>query len=522
MIERIEKFGIKKKPTIKTVHSLGLSIIKENNRKRFKVMDDNDQYVQLSILINNIKNGKNGYTKRKLKHKPFNLISLFSIFNVNRRDYSRVKMDDEEKYLFREYTKHKNKFGWITFGDMVYYGWEILKNKEILKTYKDKYKYIIVDESQDIGYALFSIIDLLASNNGNLIYVGDEKQAINESFAGSSPEFIKDFKQIYNNADVRFMPKTYRTPKRILEIANDIAIDLGNNTINTNSEKNGSINYIQYMDDADQAKQILNKIVSDKMNLEETAILMRANSNSMWFQLECIERNIPFFSKKLTFLEKGMIRTIVSYIKFINSNCKDYNSFIEIANKPNRYIRTSNIISLKKKIPKAPLIELIKNDRKAMLFVNECQRINDEGKSLLELVRAIVTRFKVVEYYAEEYEKDMMEEFIDFVSFIKSVKDVDKLLKVCDEISHNRKNKKGVRLLSIHSSKGSEFDNVFIVTCNKGVLPHANNANKMEELRLFYVGVTRTKDKLFLSSIKRRNNKSIRPSPYIERYICDE
>jgi DNA helicase-2/ATP-dependent DNA helicase PcrA len=527
LINKLEMIGLNKMPIVKTVHSLAYSIIKDSGDS-FNVISDYQQYIIMSKTIQDLKKGTGrDYYHYRAIHTINHYLSLFSMFNVNGRDEKRIKLSEDELIIFDEYTYNKKKKNNIDFGDMLYEAYNKLLDPIFLKTYMKQYQYIIVDEFQDIGSCGFSIIKMLASNNGNLLVVGDQKQAIFGSFAGSSVEFITGFDDIFDKADIKQLERTYRTPRDILFIANNIANDIDDISIETNSSIKGYMDYKIYQNSQSEAKEILNKIINERMDINDTAILYRANSSSMWFQKECISKGIPFYTKSGSFLETPIAKLMVSYVRFILTGCEDIQMFMNIANKPSRYIKTTTISLQHKSNRNKSLRDIISflNNKNATRFYNDLVGIMNiledvsNEKKVSEALRHCWVNFRIDKYLDEEYEEDITDEVESFIDFIKNIESPERLFDIIKEVKDNNKNKNGVNLLTIHGAKGMEFENVFITTINDGVIPNANNDDYLEELRLFYVAITRTKNNLHLSSIKYRNDKKIEISTYINEYI---
>ena len=168
MEKRLKKAKVKSMPYVSTIHALAYRILKENSGKYYRVLSDYDQINMISDVLKT-------YPKDKTK-SPYYYISLFSNYNVSARNTKICSMETSELDIFRKYESAKLKKNMIDFGDMLYYGYELLLNKSIQKHYAEIFKYVIVDEYQDMGECAYLMINLLSSTNNNLFVTGDKKQ----------------------------------------------------------------------------------------------------------------------------------------------------------------------------------------------------------------------------------------------------------------------------------------------------------------------------------------------------------
>lgn len=511
MEKRLKKAKVKSMPYVSTIHALAYRILKENSGKYYKVLSD---YDQINILSDVLK----AYPKDKTK-SPYYYMSLFSNYNVSARNTNICPMETIELAIFRSYEIAKQKKNSIDFGDMLFYGYELLLNKGIQKHYSEIFRYVVVDEYQDMGECAYLMVNLLSETNKNLFVVGDMKQSI-YSFSLASPKYIKEFESTHNNTSSIRMKHTYRTPKCLMETVNYIASDLDDDEITTKSQVVGSASIQKYTTEHEQAEQIISKIKQDGMNIHETAILMRTNAQAIWFQKECILNNIPFYSKKKTFMESAIAKTILSYIRFIDSNMNDTASLADIINRPYRNIPRKTVDTLKKYKTTISFLKTnggISGISKVNDIIKKCIAIRERVDNVHQLINAITREFELVQYFGEGlYIKDVGEKIEELRDFFVDIGDISKILSICDNIYKNRKSKSGLSVLTMHSSKGMEFKNVFVVNINTNSIPHLNSDDIMEELRLFYVAITRTIENLYCSYILFKGNTAVSPSPFMK------
>jgi len=437
--------------------------------------------------------------------------------------------------LYEEKIRQNNA---LDFDDLIVKTVQLFKEKQdILSNYQRLFKYMLVDEYQDINYSQYMFLKLLSGGKNNISVVGDDDQSI-YSFRGANPSIMLKFKEEFSDAKVVKLEENYRSTETILVVANSI---VGNNknrnekTLWTKIKGGVPVKLIQAANERDEAQKIL-KIITDKVrngerNFNDFAILYRLNVQSRNFEEALINNSVPYqIFGGFKFYQRKEIKDFLAYLRII-ANPDDRISILRVINYPKRNIGTVFISKIESIAAEenisfldASKILLEQEDFKprGKKGLSDFLEIIEETKgefgkvSLLELARDLFERTQLrdvltqefPDYVAEEkignieelltaidrFEKESEDKSLQtFLSQIALLSDVDNF-SVTDE---------KVTLMTLHSTKGLEFPVVFLVGLEEGIFPHylSNNNNNAleEERRLCYVGITRTKEELYLS-----------------------
>ena len=473
------------------------------------------------------------------------------------------------KKIYEEYVNKCRDLNRMDFDDVLVYTYDMLKNSEnILEMYQNKFKFILVDEYQDTNKIQFMIISLLSLKSKKICVVGDDAQCI-YSFRGSRIENIKEFKSKFKAKEF-ILQKNYRSTKNIIECANDliqknkdqVKILSANDLVQSESK----VKIIECTNEEDEAEKVVKEILKLKTNnikysWNSFAILYRTHGLSEAFERHLNDFNIPFKTmKKIKFLSTEIITYILAYLKII-VNKDDNLSLLKIINysfkedklkleldaadenhvsywnalvkyiEQNENVELSNIIQLITSLREIQRsLELLDIIDKVVNYIkkNTKKYNNKKDKELIKKLKSLASDFskKYNDRIKSGYyktEKNIITEFLNEL-FINSY---DEDSEIFDNDYDNNNNK--VKLMTIHCSKGLEFDNVFIVGVENGFYP-LYNYNKTdqdselkhneEEKRTFYVALTRAKENCFITYAKKRilfgNNISNEKSPYIK------
>ena len=520
--------------------------------RNFTIYDADDQKKILNKIIRDLK-----LDEKKIKAKAVaNTISHCKNHNISLDEYKKsAKSDTERVYakIFEEYLDLMFKNNAIDFDDMLLLTVKILReNKDARDILSNKFKYILVDEYQDTNLVQFEIIKLLVDNTDNkLTVVGDDDQSIYR-FRGADIRNILEFENAFDNVKTIKLTQNYRSTNNILNVANSI---IKNNShrkkkeLWSNDNSGSKVEYTEYEDDSKEAYAIIDKIKKDG-NYKNTAILYRTNAQSRKFEEMCVSFSIPYvIIGGVNFYERREVKDVLAYMNLL-VNPTDTNSLFRVINVPKRgigdatidkileFAANSNITpfeaifnvdkldlssSLKKKL--STFVELIielKNENEIDLIIEKLMKNcyeefliseygAEEAKERIENINELKNKAAVFKnVYPEFSENDIVRDLAtnmsakvileDFLYEISLVSDTDNLNSTDDKIT----------LMSLHSSKGLEYETVYLTGMNDGVFPSyqsivADDKTEIEEeRRLCYVGVTRAKKKLFLSSSKRR------------------
>ena len=478
--------------------------------------------------------------------------------------------------VYEEYEKGCEKDDVMDFDSILLYTYLLLKNnKNILCYYIKSYDYILVDEYQDTNLIQFEILKLLSCLKGNISIVGDENQSIYK-FRGARIENIKDFIVDYPKHKLFTLQKNYRSTDIIVNCANALikknksSFEKNLYSTNKSNEKIKIIENNHNFEEASKISYIINKLVkNNKFEFGDFAILYRANKQSVEFEQAFIRENIPYkIFKKISLFESKIIKIIINYIKLL-VDLNDNSAFLYILNKPSRKIgketekkiinfseifnmsyfqALSNIIINKNGYSKYININrdifkglesffyLILNYKTSLekLSANEIILKLIEEINLKKALRYKESDTKKLNLFLEkidEWEQDYKQnnKFFKIYNLLKQIE----LFVDINNLNNNKENEEDimksnkVKLMTIHSAKGLEFTNVFIVGVEEGYYPAFVNEGEIsiddieEERRVFYVALTRAKQNCFISYCKNRKFGEKFKKRYISRFLSD-
>ena len=433
----------------------------------------------------------------------------------------------------REYELLKEKYHVIDFDDMLIKTYRLfISNSAILKKWQERFSYFLVDEMQDMNDIQYRLIKMLSSRTNNLFCVGDDDQSI-YGFRGSNPKIMKNFADDYANIEKIVLDQNYRNPANIVEAASHLISKNSNRfdkAIKANV-LNGGISIWEFETESDEAEAVVNqieKLKSNDVNLDDIAVLYRNHSDAKYLVDYFLKAKIPFYLKEQmpNIYTHFIINDIETYFQLAIGNVTKAR-LLSIINRPNRYIHRR-------------CLEVTKNINEMMEFYNDNPSLQRRVEAFALDLRLIskMSATAAINYinnamgYGSFLKEDALKsdsdlnEHKEVISFlIESTKDCRTIKQAIDRINflrlkvdYENKNKKvskddKVGMYTLHSSKGLEFENVFIIGLNDGVIP-SNKAETKDEIeaerRLFYVGITRTKENLYLSYTNKKNRDKSR------------
>lgn len=480
---------------------------------------------------------------------------------------SQTFSQSEFQDIFRLYEKAKNAANKIDFDDMLILTYILLKKSpEILNIVRQVYKYILIDEFQDINRVQFEVIKLIAEPSNNVFAVGDEDQSI-YGFRGARPDFMMDFEKYFESAKCIVLDVNYRSRKNIVQLSQNLIKNNKNRhekNINSNRSESGEIRYIYPKDTDDEANIIAKEIKSlvESENIKEEkkssnnekklfeysdfAVIYRTNRQARAFVDVFMDNRIPFVLKDSarSIYDHWVSQDIISYLR-IAANIGNNEDWSRIINKPFRYISKSAVSSA------------LKSDDFFQSLMNNSDIKDFQKKNLEELyddlqyVRSLAPEYGIsyirstldydryiLEYCHERKIKakqivEILDELETSAKSYKSIFDYFKHIENVREEIKKRTEKKttsmdnietdGVVLTTMHSAKGLEFKNVYVAGVNDSVIPFIpsdeekpKDSNYEEERRLLYVGITRAKDNIVISAPSKRFGKSIAKSRFLK------
>ena len=518
---------------ISTFHSFGVEILREygylvNIDKNFTILDSDDSLKVIKIIIDDMNLNKT-ISPKHVKE----VISSYKNKLVLPEEAEKNTYTFEEKQIVDIYEKYNKKLynsNSVDFDDLLLIPYLILdKYNALLEDFQEKYKYILIDEYQDTNDAQYFLVKMLSAKYKNLFVVGDSDQSI-YSFRGANYKNILNFTKDFPNAKVIKLEQNYRSTNNILSIANNVIknnIERSHKDLWSSLGDGEKVKFNQLNTEEDEVNYVISEIkkISNQYDYDDIAIIYRTNAQSRLFEQLFINNVIPFkLVGSFGFFNKKEIKDVIAYLKLID-NPKDDISFLRIVNYPTRGIGNKTIENLQRKanLSNLSLYESIEEeDKKLTLFKNLIEEIKDnyENISLKSLVERICEKTNLLETIKKDndLESSIREENIkEFITYVDNYEKennsslrefLENLILFSDRENNNENEEKKVNLMTVHAVKGLEFKVVFVVGLEESLFPYQLSLENVqdieEERRLYYVAVTRAKEKLYLLSAKRR------------------
>ncbi len=469
---------------------------------------------------------------------------------MDKRDFkSEVLTNDEFIKVYNFYEEYKQQMNKIDFDDMLIKTYELLKNnKAALDRVRSVYRYILVDEFQDINKVQFEALKLIANPSNNIFVVGDEDQSI-YGFRGSRPDFLLEFEEYFSNTKKVLLDINYRSKGEIINIANRL-IEKNTNryekVIKCGQGNGAKVNYISPEDSEEEAvyiaKDIKNKVQEDYTEYTDFAVIYRTNIQSRALVDVFMDMRIPFVVKDsiVTIYDHWAAQDILAYLR-IGVNPNSNKDWIRIINKPFRYISKDNLNLIK---DEPDFINSLIN--KCDLHPKQVKTINDldidisyvkglNPKNAISYIRTTLDYDRyILDYCTNRKIKtngliEILNELESSATNFKTIQEyLEHIERVKSEIVDNKNNKEtdGVIFTTMHSAKGLEFKNVYIIGANEGTIPHEKsyeiddeekkNDQIEEERRLMYVAITRAEENICISSPINKYGKRVSKSRFVE------
>ena len=518
---------------ISTFHSFGLLLIRENYEKlgyekNFTILDSDDSTTVIKKIIKDMGLDPKYYNPKMIKNK----ISSAKNELMDPDEYSKYALADIDEKVFSIYRSYQTKLknsNSLDFDDLLMLPIELLsKHPDVLKKYQDRFKYILIDEYQDTNHAQYILTKMISAKYKNICVVGDNDQSI-YAFRGANYKNILNFEHDYNNSKMILLEENYRSTKNILNVANDV---IKNNkerkdkNLWTSNDDGEKVKYHRSDNEKDEAFYVLdtiNRLIKKGVSKSEIAVLYRTNAQSRSIEDVLLRENIPYrVIGSFYFYKRKEIKDLIAYLKVIYNPNDDVN-LTRIINMPKRGIglKTIDNLSMKAAASNISMFECI-DSGKELEFKKLMEQIikEKETMTLTELIDYIldVTKMKQELESEKSLEADIrLENLEEFKSITKHFEEKDGIISLesfLEEISlvadmeEYKNNTDVVTLMTIHSSKGLEFDNIIITGLEEGIFPHSNsfsdNSELEEERRLCYVAVTRAKKNLWLVNARKR------------------
>ena len=546
--------------TVSTFHAFGVKVLRQDieklgYRENFSIYDETDRVALIKEC------------GRELKYSPealdiYKIGQLISNIKTGRKTWETA--NDMYRPLYECYQEGLKLYNAVDFDDLIVLPIKLFReNPDVLARYRERFKYIMVDEFQDTSHQQYELMHLLADKN--VAVVGDDDQSI-YSWRGADYQNIVNFEHDFDVTEIR-LEQNYRSTGTILDAANGV---ISHNT-NRKDKKlwsgNGAGKPIEIFmpenetDEADFiAESILGIAGEEKRKFDDFGILIRANTQSRFIEEALLQNNIPYtMSGGTSFFERKEIKDVISYLRVISNHDDDIN-LLRIINTPRRGIGRAaiqvindaaelngctlwNAIDYLLHAENSEASDTLKQDLEEFVNLIESHRQKLlSGRGLANKVRQLVEDINYRDYLITEYPKsekavrfklNNIEMFIGMIerwennpenmnanlyAYLNRV-----TLMSSDDLDDEAVSGK-VNLMTIHASKGLEFPVVFIAGVEEGLIPHArsveeNGGDVEEERRLFYVAITRARDKLFMTACQKRRKMQMTVESEPSRFL---
>ncbi len=511
----------------------------------FTIYDTDDQKSVIKDILKRKNLDPKQYKDRTIlsviSNAKDNLISPDDMYQSSGGNYNTMKTAE----IYREYQEQLKKNNAVDFDDIIGLTVKLFnEDKEVLRYYQERFRYIMVDEYQDTNRAQFNLIRLLAGGYGNLCVVGDDDQSIYK-FRGADINNILDFEKYFNDAKIIKLEQNYRSTQKILDVANEV---IKNNAGRKDkrlwtSVKDGTkVIFNVYENGYEEARGIAEDIahrhLHDRKDYSDFAILYRTNAQSRSLEEKLIEKNIPYrIYGGINFYARREIKDILAYLKTID-NARDDLAVKRILNVPKRGIGAASVAKVDdyayenditfyvalRQAKEVPGLQRAVSKVEGFVTQIEVLKSKSQYIGVGKLIEEIIETVGYSDYIDAESESDeqaterrqnideliskavQYEETVDepslsgFLEEVALVADIDNL----DE------NNDMVSLMTIHSAKGLEFPIVYLAGMEDGLFPSymsistGDESDIEEERRLCYVGITRAKETLIMSAARMR------------------
>ena len=517
---------------IGTFHSLGLRIIRENCGylnlpSNFSIIDSDDVLTVIKKILKDMNLDTKQYSPSYIRNR----ISFIKNQMLSEMELDKFFNTPIDKIVVDVYYKYNERLiasAAVDFDDLLLMPVRLFEhNKEILEHYQERYKYILIDEYQDTNPVQYKLSKLLASKYKNIFVVSDMNQSI-YAFRQADYHNIVNFEKDYANVKTIKLEHNYRSTNNILNAANDvISHNKERKDLRLYSDKGDGpkITYLRSYDEKHEISLVIdeiNKLYLDGYEPKDVAILYRTNAQSRAIEEVFVSKGIPYkIYGSYYFYNRKEIKDLISYLKLIY-NDKDEISLRRIINVPKRGIGDSAIkdIELRANLNQCSMYDALES-KKELEFKDIIESIKktSENLSLTELIDEVLDKSGMKKELEDSHlieDETRLENLMEFKSITASYEErtgsvnlgdfLEEISLVSDQANHTEDGNV-VTLMTLHSAKGLEFPVVFMVGMEEGIFPHNMSImedNIEEERRLCYVGITRAKEKLYLTNAKRR------------------
>ncbi|MCR5633321.1 MAG: ATP-dependent helicase [Eubacterium sp.] len=519
-----------------TFHSFFYWIIRTayGDKLNLGVLDEQKKREVLRTILRKL--GPETYDNEETLVSVMNQLGIISCNMIDIENYySRDMSGNDFVTTYRLYKEYKERNGLIDFDDMVTECYKLLKDRlDILEKIRELYPFIMVDEYQDTNMIQYEILKMLAHPRDNIYVVGDDDQSI-YGFRGARPDIMHKFTKEFRNASTLQLSNNFRCPKEIVEFSSSIIADnkkrYGKSLKSVVSSK-GQVTIDDMRTQTDEYNLILSRLqkaFKKGVSPSNIAIIYRTNLGPRRLMYKLSSYNVPFNVRDAIpdITNHIYVRPILSYIRYAMGD-HSRKVFLDIMNKPVRYISrdmlTSEVVELEDLLRAAKGKDYLRDNIKRM--ISEIRTISKLSPfAAVNYIRRAVDYDGYLKKLAEDrnidYDEisDMLDEFQSMIS------DSDTFLQMFEMLETSRKPKEekeeevdGIQLMTLHSAKGLEFSEVHILDAVEGSIPHKKSKSPdeiEEERRLFYVGITRSSNNLYIYVPREIGDRQVSPSRFL-------
>ena len=455
-------------------------------------------------------------------------------------EYESLNCSEEVfREIFEQYEKERKWLKKIDFDDMLVLVYKMFKKRpDILSMWQRKFRYILIDEFQDINQVQYDVIRMLAAPENNLFIVGDDDQSIYR-FRGARPDIMLGFKKDYPDTKEILLDVNYRSTKAIVNGAARVIrhnVNRYPKQIITTNEQGETVHIQEVRHPIEESKYVVSKIQEAKKRgipSSEIAVLFRTNVEARALAETFMEYNMPFRMKERmpNLYEHFIAQDLITYLKMALGD-RSRKSFLAIMNRPNRYIGRDSVEGTTISFESLRKFYCDKDwmlDRIDQLEVDFRILKNMAPYGAIQYIRKHIGYDEFLKEYAA-FRKINMEDLKEVLREIeeraKAFRTIEEWFTHIEEYSEELKRQsqqketdpEAITFMTMHGSKGLEFDLVFIIGANETITPYKKAETKEEveeERRMFYVAMTRARKKLIISYTKERNGKSMAQSRFV-------
>ena len=450
---------------------------------------------------------------------------------------------DAFRNIYRNYEQHRKELKKIDFDDMLVLCYELFRSRpDVLAQWQKKFRYVLIDEFQDINRIQYDVIRMLAQPENNLFVVGDDDQAI-YGFRGADSELMLGFGKDFPDAKQILLGMNYRSTANIVQnslklIENNV--ERYSKKLEANREGGSCLHIQEVKDPVEEAEYVLEEIQKCKENgikEEEIAILFRVHTDARAVVEAMVERKIPFQMKEHlpNIYEHFIAKDIMAYFRLATGK-RRRQDFLQVMNRPKRYLGRDSVSGSQVSFEDMRKFYCDKD-----WMIDRINQFEWDVKMLMKMAPYAAIQYirKRIGYddFLKEYafthqinRSDLNEVLAEIEEAAKAFSSVEEWFAHVEEYTETLKVKEkernrprpGVRLMTIHASKGLEFKQVFLIAANEGRIPYQKAKTDKEieeERRLFYVAMTRAKDFLKICYVKIKNGKEVTPSRFVDELL---